>query len=59
MHRVADKTDSASVAQYINQEIVRHTSYTKTKKGQQDEAVIKAIRKFEKKESPLVDETNI
>lgn len=59
MHRVSDKGDAEEVSTFINQEIVRHVSYTKTKKGVQDPKVIRSIEKFEAKETTLVDESNV
>ena len=49
MHKVADKTDPSQVEAFINEEIIRHTSYTKMKKGTQDPKVMRAIEKFEAK----------
>jgi hypothetical protein len=33
MHRVADKSDPAQVEAFINEEVMRHVSYSKMKKG--------------------------
>lgn len=59
MHRVNDKGDPEQVSIFINEEIKRHTSYTKTKKGTQDEKVMRAIEKFEGKDTTLIDESNV
>lgn len=59
MHRVSDKGDGEEVAAFINQEIARHTSYTKTKKGDKDPKVMRSIEKFEAKQTDLVDESNV
>ena len=56
--RVTDKGDAAQVTEYLNAEMVRHCAYKKTKKGDQDAAVIYAIEKFEKSGETIVNEGN-
>ncbi len=57
--RVIEKDDGAQIVSFVNQEIVRHNAYKRTKKGQQEEKVMKAIEKFEATELPLLDQENI
>lgn len=57
--RVIEKDDAAQIVSFVNQEVVRHNAYRKTKKGQQEEKVIKAIEKFEATGLPMLDQENI
>jgi hypothetical protein len=57
--RVIEKDDGAQIVSFINEEIVRHNAYRKTKKGQQEEKVIAAIDKFEATGVPMLDQENI
>lgn len=59
MQRVTDKSDKGQIVAYLNQEMVRHIAFTKTKKGDQDPKVMDSIEKFEGKELQMVDENNI
>jgi hypothetical protein len=57
--RVTDKGDAPQVSAYLNAEMVRHCAYKKTKKDDQDAAVIYAIDKFEKSGETIVTEGNV
>jgi hypothetical protein len=56
---VTDKGDAAEVASYLKAELVRHCAYKRTKKGEQDVAVMTAIEKYEKSGEDIVTEENI
>eukprot|EP00347_Sterkiella_histriomuscorum_P013829 403363206 len=56
--RVPDRTDSDSLASYMNSEIVRHIAYSRVKKNM-DEKVMRAMDKFEKKQENLFDLDNV
>ena len=57
--RMKDKGNAAQVSEYLNAEMVRHCAYKKTKKGDQDAAVMYAIDKFEKSGETIVTDGNI
>ena len=58
--RVTEKSDQSQIVEFINQEQIRHNAYKRTKKGTQEEKIMKAIEKFEGSGvQPMVDSENI